>query len=622
MRGRALTLVAIASVLAAAGAPLHAANLLANGSFDRGLEGWTAVPTSPPLCVQMAWQNGGFVQISASCTNVPTALGWQQSVAVMPQQSYVLSFRASSNNLAGDAGVQLTFRSAQGAVIWRTDAELFCANQPWDDFTWAFRAPHGSTSVEVVAGVRHPNQGWAAFDDIVLAPVMSAGPRRLSVDLSRPIGTIRQIAQTNRGPILEMRESGTVDFGPQMAKAGITLVRTHDYHYAFDMHVVFPNPSADPELASSYDFSTTDAAIRQMLAQGFVPFFRLGESWDEVPSPRMSTEKWARVAVHVVMHVNDGWAGGLHASVRYWEIWNEPNGKKFWNDTPEAFYALFAATAKALKAHDPTLVVGGPGLAGFAHTDWIQGLLRHLKKAAAPIDFFSWHVYHMGNPHTLARAQRLVRGVLDAEGFTATQAMNTEWNLNPGTSCAAVGCSPYVLSAYNGAHLAAALTYLQDTDIPLAFRYRTDGYGMFGLFGDGRVDPLYSPSGLAQLLWAGFLETPTRVAADGGDQAGFTLLAGRNDSTGVAHVLIANPGSADTGWQLALAGLPAHFRWRVEEVSDAHLCSLASCAPYVVAGGTEADLADGVLSQPMAAPTVHRVRIEPTAASHTRRRLR
>lgn len=621
MRRRGSACVTVALLVAAVGSPVGATNLLVNGSFDSGTSGWTAEPVSAPSCLQMGWDSGGLVHISAACTNVPSAAGWRQSVAVTPQQHYLLSFRASSTDLAGDAGVQLTFRSGQGAVIWQTAAEAFCANQPWDVFTWAFRAPAGTSSLEVAAGVTHPSQGSVSFDDLVLETVTGVGPRLLSVDLSRPIGTIRQIAQTNRGPILQMRESGVVDFGPQMSKTGITLVRTHDYHTAFDMHVIFPNAAADPELESSYDFTATDTAIRQMLAQGFVPFFRLGESWDEVPNPRMSAEKWARVAVHVVMHVNDGWASGLHAGARYWEIWNEPNGKKFWNDTREAFYALFAATSKALKAYDPSLIVGGPGLAGFTHIDWVQGLLRHLKAQGAPIDFFSWHVYHMGNPYTLARAQRLVRGVLDAEGFATTAAINTEWNLNPGTSCAAVGCSPYVVGAYNGAHLAAALSYLQDTDIPLAFRYRTDGYGMFGLFGDGVVDPLYSPSGLAQLLWAGFLETPTRVAAVGGDNAGFTVLAGRNDSTGVAHVLIANVGGADTGWQLEFEGLPSRFRWRVEEVSDAHPCTLANCAPYLVAQGTEVELSLGVLSQPMSAPIVHRVRIEPIPGSRVRRRV-
>ena len=102
-----------------------------------------------------------------------------------------------------------------------------------------------------------------------------------------------------------------------------------------------------------------------------------------------------------------------------------------------------------------------------------------------------------------------------------------------------MGCGPYVNGAYNAAHGAAAISYLQDTDIPLAFRYRTDGTGMFGLFGDGTLEPAWSPSGLSFGLMAILYETPRRLAVSGGDDAGFTVLAGSSPDGGSAHVLIA-----------------------------------------------------------------------------------
>lgn len=46
------------------------------------------------------------------------------------------------------------------------------------------------------------------------------------------------------------------------------------------------------------------------------------------------------------------------------------------------------------------------------------------------------------------------------------------------------------LSAYATAHPISALSYLQDTEAPFCFRYRTDGYEVFGLFGDGVTQPL------------------------------------------------------------------------------------------------------------------------------------
>lgn len=49
-------------------------------------------------------------------------------------------------------------------------------------------------------------------------------------------------------------------------------------------------------------------------------------------------------------------------SVRYWEIWNEPD-ISFWQDTTENYIRLFNETAKAIREIDPTAVVINGGLA-------------------------------------------------------------------------------------------------------------------------------------------------------------------------------------------------------------------------------------------------------------------
>ena len=77
-------------------------------------------------------------------------------------------------------------------------------------------------------------------------------------------------------------------------------------------------------------------------------------------------------------------------------------------------------SARALKAVDPGLRVGGPSSAA---TGWIWELLGHLQDSGAPLDFLSTHVY--GNvPLDL-------RPVLGAFGRSGTPIWWTEWGTTP-----------------------------------------------------------------------------------------------------------------------------------------------------------------------------------------------
>ena len=75
-------------------------------------------------------------------------------------------------------------------------------------------------------------------------------------------------------------------------------------------------------------------------------YFRVGRSnraglvffpvagWENAYVPDI--DKFAEVVRHIVLHYNKGWADGYHYGIRYWEIWNEPDFKPFWNGTPDA----------------------------------------------------------------------------------------------------------------------------------------------------------------------------------------------------------------------------------------------------------------------------------------------
>jgi len=609
------------SLLVAAAAT--AGNLLTNGELAAGGGGWQQVRAEGAGCATLRWDEAGVLEVAFACSASSGDAGWRQEVPVEPGAWYRVVVRAAAEDLSGEGDAQLTFRDSAREVVWKTGTESFAGTFPWDELAWRLRAPQRSARLEVVLGVRHGQWGAARFDAAWLERLEPGAWRDLSVDLASDDGAVRMLAQTNRGPRLLNRSGVLVDYSARLAAAGIRMIRTHDVHTAFDVSVVFPNPAADPADPAAFRFASTDDEIAAAGAAGFEVLFRLGESYGGPKTPRMSAEKWAEVVRHIVLHVNQGWAGGTYAGVRYWEIWNEPNGPLFWSDTPEAFYDLYARAAAAVKEADPTAKVGGPGLAGHTAEAWLRGLLRHVRSVGAPLDFLTWHVYHMGNPHTLARAQRQLRALLDEEGFADAELFNTEWNLAGGAGCEATGCRLVVESAYNAAHAAAALAYLQDTDITMAFRYRTDGVGMFGMCGDGLSEPEWSRSGLAFRLWAEFARTPLRLNTTGGDTEGFAVIAGRSEDGASARVLVANQGSPEGGYRLRLAHAPERFRWEVVEVSDAHPCVVGDCDVHVVASGTEEHAPGGVIAVPIAAPAVHLLRIESAPASPhpVRRRL-
>lgn len=606
--------VALGAAEAAAGG-----NLLTNPSFDGGTVGWSRYPASWPACVSPLGEGEGWVGMRLSCGVPPVEVGLRQVVPVAGGQVYRVGFRFRAAGLSASGDVRLSFRNA-GGVVWQTGVEAFAGNWPWGETSWVVRAPAGATSLEVRVGVKAGIEGEVGFDDVVLEELKAAPPLDVTVEVGREVGVLRNLNQTNCGPVLDTRFAGIVDFSDRLAAARVTMIRGHDMHTAYDMRVLFPDPGADPSSPASYRFATTDQAARQALAGGFEVFFRLGESYGGPRSPRMSAAAWAEVVRRIVEHVNGDFSGGLRAGVRYFEIWNEPNAPLFWSGSDGEFYDLFVRAANAVKQADPTARVGGPGIAGHTDERWLRGLLRHARAAGAPVDFVSWHTYHMGSPATLARAQRQVRALVDQEGFAGAEVLITEWNLNGGGNCETVGCRPFVKGAYNAAHLAAAVSHLQDTDLPLAFRYRTDGTEMFGLFGDGTAEPAWGRTGLAFLLLAKLYETPVRLAAAGGDGAGVTVLAGRDQTGSRLRVLIANQGSPASSYRLHLDGAPARFSYTVHEIADRHPCVPGDCNVAVVREGNEGDLVNGALEVTLPSPAVHLVSI--TAAAGTPRPLR
>ena len=261
---------------------------------------------------------------------------------------------------------------------------------------------------------------------------------------------IRPLNGVNGGPVTHnfRRDARTL-----FADARIPYCRLHDIEGTLgggkfvDVRNIFPIWELDENDPKSYDFTYTDEYLRCIDACGAQAFYRLGETIDHgyfkahVRPPR-DAAKWARICANIVRHYNEGWADGFHYGIRYWEIWNEPENPPMWTGTKAEYFALYRETANLLKREFPAVMVGGYASCGFyAATDdkanefllsfltWFDDFLAYVgsPETAAPLDFFSWHIYSDDPAQVLAHA-RYCREKLDAAGFEKTEAILDEWN--------------------------------------------------------------------------------------------------------------------------------------------------------------------------------------------------
>ncbi|MDR3228023.1 MAG: hypothetical protein LBT53_01230, partial [Puniceicoccales bacterium] len=136
--------------------------------------------------------------------------------------------------------------------------------------------------------------------------------------------------------------------------------------------------------------------------------------------------------------------------VAWWELWNEPDG--IFGQSANARYLdlwrYYIAASRALKGVDPTLQIGGPGLA------WPHGsvIFDYFKHCGKDVDFISYHQYSTGNyktttrqfldnaaPHFGKEAASISRSIkrAAAAGFLKTPTTSlpiflTEYNMNYG----------------------------------------------------------------------------------------------------------------------------------------------------------------------------------------------
>ncbi|HET6246917.1 MAG TPA: hypothetical protein VFE47_04390 [Tepidisphaeraceae bacterium] len=406
----------------------------------------------------------------------------------------------------------------------------------------------------------------------------------ITVNCSRAAGKIRALQGGNDGPI---QFGGLIDLSASYREIGVPFARLHDCRWpsgdVVDMHVVFPNPAADPSLAGSYDFGKTDACIDAVLKTGSKVIYRLGESIEHTPrkyfvNPPANYDRWAQQCVGIIRHYNEGWADGARDGIAYWEIWNEPeNRPSCFTGTDDDYFRLYATAARAIKSRWPELKVGGPavGYTGqvvdgrFKAGEFLVKFLAYCRDNSLPLDFCSWHLY--GNdPNEYAVRARGIRDLLNQYGFQKTEMQLNEWNYLPDNRWLALDLSTQgavrekyfarMTGAESAAFIAGVLIVLQDSPVDMAnfFAMNTQPLGLFSEHGSPRRN-FY-----AFKAFRGLLDTPSRVEVKGSSPRLFAC-AGMNDDHSQVGVLLSNLDAANGNISMQMQNLP----WKGEGICEA-----------------------------------------------------
>jgi len=150
-----------------------------------------------------------------------------------------------------------------------------------------------------------------------------------------------------------------------------------------------------------YSFFNMDSIYDFLVSIGMKPYVELSFMPDALKSgnttifhykgntsPPKDYSDWAALITAMAQHLIDRY-GADEVRSWYFEVWNEPN-LGFWSGTQEEYFKLYSYTAKALKAVDSKLKVGGPAT---AQSQWIPEFKNFVVTNSLPLDFISTHEY-------------------------------------------------------------------------------------------------------------------------------------------------------------------------------------------------------------------------------------
>ena len=365
----------------------------------------------------------------------------------------------------------------------------------------------------------------------------------LTADFTKENGLIRALNGMNFGPNISNQKGKNMNEDYTMLR--IPYARLHDVPLSnpgmrlVDIQHIFGNFHADENDPRNYYFKATDDYIRNARSCGTDIIYRLGTSIEHsldnyFAYPPEDMDKWVRICINIVRHYNEGWANGFSWNIKYWEVWNEPNAKPhMWSGSDEQYMLLYAKFARALKAHDSSLKVGGPSLScpvqparWESPRKYARDFLAYCKKENLPLDFFSWHCYPVNLSYIIEEPYR-IKKELDEAGFPDTELHLNEWHFTK--SWANTPEMKDGMHGINGIDSACAVANIlsawQDSPLTMGNYYTAGSSGGWGLYDRyrQRYKTFYS-----HLAFAKMLEYPSRVTAESAKEE-ISILAGRNE---------------------------------------------------------------------------------------------
>jgi xylan 1,4-beta-xylosidase len=386
-----------------------------------------------------------------------------------------------------------------------------------------------SYRVGAVLGNEHPVWHWSQSVEGSTSGA-AGGEVTVSVDVAGDAGELDRVwwlAGSERLTQLTFGDLGNGHpIGEEFAEAlriahadlGVTAVRAHAILHD-DNAVV--SRADDGSLA--FDFTMVDRLYDQILELGIHPVVELGFmpaaiardpeqtvfEYRGIISPPTDWAEWHQTVGALGAHLVDRYGIDVVAGWGF-EVWNEPNLEVFWTGTQDDYLRLYDEAARALKAVDERLTVGGPSTAA---SEWVEALAAYAEKQDLPLELATTHTY--GN------LPLDFRGVLEDHGFGDADILWTEWGVGSthfGPIHDGVAGAPFVLSGMHSAQgRMKALSYWVVSDhfeeLGRPPRLFHDGFGLLTL-GNLRK-PRYWALHLA--AHQGDHVLPSTVTGDGAD---------------------------------------------------------------------------------------------------------
>lgn len=395
---------------------------------------------------------------------------------------------------------------------------------------------------------------------------------QVKIDPNAVIGKIKKLNGGNLAPPIANTKAGR-DIRESFAALNMPVTRLHDSPLEnagtrlVDIPLIFANFHADASAPQNYYFRQTDDYIKTCIELGTGIVYRLGTSIEHgfnkyFIDPPQDIDKWIDICSNIIRHYTQGWGGGFHYDIRYWEIWNEPECKDadglhlMWGGTVEEYNHFYVKVARELKRRFPPLLIGGPAHCGFGQLS--KDFIAHCAAHQAPLDFYSYHCYAADPFGWIVESPALTRKALDEAGYAKAEIHLNEWHYFPGDWKRLRADAEYKDRIYqemkgldSAAFLCAVQSLWQDTPLDLGCYY-TATTTAWGLYVTGGSTPTKSYYGMK--AFGHIVRFPERMKAESNDKK-VTVLAGR-DAAGKTALLIAafKTGPAELNIELAGAG--------------------------------------------------------------------